>query len=272
MNKIALITGASSGIGKDIAIYLSNNGYIVYAGARRVELIDEYKSSTIVPVSLDVTSVKSIKDVINLIESRESRLDLLVNNAGYGIYGSVEGLSIEDAKKAFEVNLFGLGSVIKEVLPIMRREKSGTIVNISSFVGKMSMPILGWYSASKHALEGLTDALRLEVKPFNINVSLILPGTINTGFEEVAMNTLKKSKDPNDYNDLKKSFTTLIRKSYKVAPKAYVVIHELKKLLKDKSPKARYIAGSDAKTYLFFRKLFSDKIIDKVMARQFNIK
>lgn len=271
MSKIALVTGASSGIGKDIALYLSKSGYTVYAGARRVELIKEYSTPSIVPVTLDVIKDESIDSVINLIEKSEGRIDLLINNAGYGIYGSVEGLSINEARKAFDVNLFGLAMVIQKVVPIMRREGSGTIVNISSLVGKVSMPILGWYSATKHALEGLTDALRLEVKPFGINVSLILPGTINTGFEDVAMNTLKKSDDPIEYKGIKQSFSHLVRESYSKAPGTEVVINELKKLLRDKRPKTRYLAGSDAKTFITIKRLFSDKIVDKLLVRQYKI-
>lgn len=267
--KVALVTGASSGIGKVIAEYLADNGYYVYAAARRVEQINNEKRKYIEGLYMDVTDRSSITNAINKIVADKGKIDLLINNAGYGIYGSVEGLPQEHAKKAFDVNLFGLASVIQETLPVMRNNKSGTIINISSLVGKVSMPVLGWYGASKHAVEGLTDALRLEVKDFGINVVLIQPGTIVTEFEDVAMNTLEKSIEPKEYLPLKNSFSKLVRSSYRKAPGPEVVLKELNKIINARNPKPRYAAGSDAKTYLFFRKLFSDRSIDRIISSMY---
>lgn len=267
--KVALVTGASSGIGKVMAEFLSENGYYVYAAARRVEQINPDKKKYVEGLYMDVTDRSSINNAISKITADKGKIDLLINNAGYGIYGSVEGLPQEHARKAFDVNLFGLGSVIQETLPVMRKHRSGIIINISSLVGKVSMPVLGWYGASKHAVEGLTDALRLEVKPFGINVVLIQPGTIVTEFEDVAMATLEKSTEPKEYLPLKNSFSKLVRSSYKKAPGAEVVIKELKKIIRTKNPRPRYAAGSDAKTFLFLKKWFSDRLVDKLMGSMY---
>lgn len=269
--KVALVTGASSGIGKVIAEYLADNGFYVYAVARRAEQINLENRHNIEGLHMDVTDKTSITSVVNKIAAEKGKIDLLINNAGYGIYGSVEGLPQEHARKAFDVNLFGLASVIQETLPIMRKNRSGTIINISSLVGKISMPILGWYGSSKYAVEGLTDALRLEVKKFGIKVVLIQPGTIVTEFEDVAMATLEKSVEPEEYLPLKKSFSQVVRSSYKKAPGAEVVIKELKKIIKTRNPKPRYAAGSDAKTFLFFRKWFSDRLVDKLMGSMYKM-
>jgi NAD(P)-dependent dehydrogenase (short-subunit alcohol dehydrogenase family) len=266
--QVVLVTGASSGIGKAIAEDLANQSHYVFASARSMDKLEAMRSSNIEPLQLDVTDPEAIQAAVAHIQSTKGRIDVLINNAGYGIYGTVEGLTTEQVRRAFDVNVFGLGQMTQAVLPLMRAQKSGTILNISSVVGKLSTPVIGWYAASKHAVEGLTDALRLEVKPFGIRVILIEPGSINTGFEDVAMDTLKKSNDPDEYQDLLEGFSRLIRRGFASAPGPEAVVKEVNKALSSNHPKARYAAGRDSKMFIFAKSLLSDSIVDRVVAGQ----
>jgi short-subunit dehydrogenase len=262
VNKTAFVTGASSGIGKSMAEYLAKEGYYVFAAARSLDKLEAIKSENIEPVQLDVTDSNAVIKAVEHISASKGRLDLLVNNAGYGVYGTIEGVSQEDAKKGFDVNVFGLGQITQTVLPIMRNQQSGLIINVSSVVGKISLPFLGWYSATKHALEGLTDALRAEVKPYGIKVVLIEPGSINTGFEDVAMATLEKCKDPEVYANHKASFAKTVRNSYKSAPGSEAVIKELQKIIRTSKPRLRYVAGREGKIFLALKSFLSDGFFD----------
>lgn len=176
--KVILITGASSGIGRETAIYLAKNNYKVYGVARRVDKLEELNKLGIQTIAMDVTDEASIKNTIDTIIQKEGKIDVLVNNAGYGEYGAFEDVSIENAKYQMEVNVFGLARITQLVLPYMRQQKSGSIINVSSVGGKVSNPMGSWYHASKFAVEALSDSLRLEVKPFGINVVVIEPGGI----------------------------------------------------------------------------------------------
>lgn len=267
-DKIALVTGASSGLGKAMAEYLSNRGYYVFAAARSMDKLEAMRSEKTEPIQLDVTDMSSVSKSVKHIITSKGRLDLLVNSAGYGVYGSIEGVTPEDAKKGFDVNVFGLSQIIQTVLPIMRNQKYGMIINVSSIVGKISLPFLGWYAATKHALEGLTDALRAEVRPFGIKVVLIEPGSINTGFEDVAMRSLEKCNDPEDYKKHKASFTKAVKSSFRSAPDAGVVIKELQKIIGTRNPRARYVAGREGKLFLILRSLISDKMLDFIVSKQ----
>jgi len=268
-NKIALVTGASSGIGKSMTESLADNGYYVFASARRLKKLEAMKRENIEPLQMDVSDSKAVIEAVKYIDKTKGHLDILVNNAGYGIYGTIEGVKQEDIRKAFDVNVFGLGQVTQAVLPMMRNQKSGLIINISSVVGKISFPFLGWYAATKHAVEGYTDALRVEVKPFGIKVVLIEPGSINTGFEEVAMSTLEKSEDPDVYSKGKKAFTKIVRNSYKSAPGPEAVIKELKKILNSANPRSRYVAGGEGKLFLTLKNILSDRFFDNILSRQY---
>jgi len=267
--KTALVTGASSGIGRAVAVDLAASGYTVYAAARRMELLQELQSDLIRPLRLDVTDPASIAAMVEHITAESGRLDVLVNNAGYGIYGSVEGAPPGEVEKGFAVNVFGLGRVTRALLPLMRAQGSGTVINISSVVGKVSMPFLSWYAASKHAVEGLSDGLRKEVAPFGIKVILVEPGSINTGFEDVAMETLANSEEPEAYHAMRDTFARLVRKSYENAPGPEVVSATVHKALSARHPRTRYRSGRDAKLFLTLRSLFSDRMIDRVIRGQF---
>jgi NADP-dependent 3-hydroxy acid dehydrogenase YdfG len=174
--QVILVTGASSGIGKDTAKTLINAGHTVYAAARRVEKMNDLKDMGGIPIKMDITNDAEVQAAVDQILDEQQTIDVLINNAGYAIYGAVEDTTIEDAKRQFDVNIFGLASITQKVLPTMRKNKKGKIINVSSMGGKMYTPLGAWYHATKHALEGWSDCLRLELKEFGIDVVIIEPG------------------------------------------------------------------------------------------------
>jgi short-subunit dehydrogenase len=265
MKKVIIITGASSGIGRETAIFLAQNGYVVYGGARRVEKLKELETSGVKTLALDVTDESSVENFVAEVLKNEDKIDVLINNAGYGEYGAVEDVTIENAKKQMEVNLFGLARMTKAVLPTMRAQKSGKIVNISSIGGKMATPMGGWYHASKFAVEGLSDSLRLEVKQFSIDVVVVEPGGIETEWGGIAASTAAKASGSAD--SAYKKFADVVQAfgASDKAPKPIVIAELIKKIIEKKHPKARYVKGFGAKPILFFRKYFSDRIFDKII-------
>lgn len=190
MDRIALVTGASSGIGEATVRQLLGDGYIVYAAARRIERMVSLAEAGARIVTLDVTDDVTINATIRRIESEAGRLDVLVNNAGYGSYGALEDVPLDEARRQFEVNLFGAARLIQLCLPMMRAQRSGRIVNITSIGGKMWEPFGSWYHATKFALEGLSDCLRMELKPFGIDVIVVEPGAIRTEWGGIAHESL----------------------------------------------------------------------------------
>ncbi|WP_315816044.1 oxidoreductase [Paraflavitalea speifideaquila] len=186
MKKVVLVTGASAGIGKATARVLAQNGYIVYGAARRTDKLNDLTKQGIKPIAMDVSNDQSMQAGIASILAVEKRIDVLINNAGFGSYGAVEDVPMQDAKYQLEVNLFGAARLIQLVLPGMRVQKGGKIVNISSIGRKIAAPFGGWYHASKFALEGLSDALRNEVKSFGIDVIVIEPGGIKSEWGDIA--------------------------------------------------------------------------------------
>ncbi|WP_240469920.1 oxidoreductase [Cyclobacterium sp. SYSU L10401] len=192
MKKVALITGASSGMGKSTAEILRQQGYKVCGAARRVERMQDLKDKGMGVVALDLTEDASIVEAVDTLLEKEGRIDILINNAGYGAYGSVEEVPIKEAKRQFEVNIFGLAHLTQLVIPTMRKQKSGRIVNISSMGGKIYTPFGAWYHATEFALEGWSDCLRLELKQFGIDVVVVEPGGIKTEWGGIAMESQKK--------------------------------------------------------------------------------
>ena len=172
---VVLLTGASSGIGYDVAPLLVRYGYTVYGAARRVEKIEELASEGVKALSLDVTDEASMEAAVQQIIDAEGRIDVLINNAGYGSYGAIEDVPIDEARRQFEVNLFGLARLTQLVLPHMRAQGRGRILNISSMAGRITMPLGAWYHATKYALEAFSDALRMEAEEFGIDVVIIEP-------------------------------------------------------------------------------------------------
>lgn len=265
--KVILITGASSGIGKATAQRLLAEGHIVYAAARRVEQMQDLKEVGAITVRMDISDEEDILSCINKILKEQRKIDVLFNNAGYALYGSVEEISLNDARYQFEVNMFGLAKVTQLVLPQMRKQGGGTIINTSSVAGKIHAPLGAWYHASKHALEGWSDCLRLEVKPFGINVVVIEPGTIETEFAQVSGAPMLKTSGDGPYRGMAKAVAKLHAKSNKpgAASSPSVIANTVAKVIHANQPKTRYAVGKLAKPSIIMRKLLSDRAMDKMI-------
>lgn len=265
--KVALITGASSGIGESAAILLKENGYTVYGAARRVDKMKVLEDKGISTIALDITNEESIVNCANTILEREGSIDVLVNNAGYGSYGAVEDVPMEEARRQFDVNIFGLARLTQLVLPKMRENKYGKIVNISSMGGKVYTPFGAWYHATKHALEGWSDSLRLEVKPFGIDVVVIQPGGIKTPWGIIAAENLKKTSGNGAYAEkaIQSAEGTAKMYSSNQLTKPEAIGKVILKAVKARRPKTRYVKGFGAKPALFVRKWFGDRIFDRVI-------
>jgi NAD(P)-dependent dehydrogenase (short-subunit alcohol dehydrogenase family) len=263
--KVVLITGASSGIGKATAKLLVKQGCIVYGAARRVEKMTSLESMGVKLVAMDVTDEDSMVNGINHILKVEKRIDVLVNNAGYGSYGALEDVPISEAKYQFEVNIFGLSRLVQLVLPQMRAQKAGRIINISSIGGKIGEPHGAWYHATKYALEGLSDSLRMELREFNIDVVLVQPGAIKTEWTGIARKKLIEVSGDTAYGDLARKHASLFDRAEKMGSDPMVIARIILKSINSRRPKTRYVAGAGAKPALFMRKVLSDRMFDRVM-------
>ena len=269
--KVILITGASSGIGKETALTLIKEGHMVYGAARRVEQMQNLVDAGGHALQMDVTDESQIVAGIRQIVEEQGKIDVLINNAGYGLYGAVEDISIGDAKRQFEVNIFGLARVTKEVLPHMRKQNSGKIINISSMGGKMYTPLGAWYHATKHALEGWSDCLRIELKQFNIDVVIIEPGAIATEFGDVMYAPMLKNSGEGPYSQLAKNMAKTTKESYEkkgAASPPSVIANVISKAIRSGKPKTRYVAGKMAKPLMWIRKYMGDRVFDKALMSQ----
>lgn len=268
--KVILITGASSGMGKITAEKLAQQGHIVYGAARRVEKMEDLRRQGGFPLSMDVTQEKEVIAGVSRIIEEQGRIDVLINNAGFGLYGSVEDTLIDDARYQFEVNLFGLARLTQAVTPHMRQQRSGTIVNISSMGGKIYMPLGAWYHATKHALEGFSDCLRLELKQFGINVIIVEPGIIQTEFGDVLSGPLLKRSEGGAYQTLARKFAKATEASYAdgAASPPELIANTISIAISSPSPKTRYLVGKLAKPLVFARRWFGDRLFDKAVMSQ----
>lgn len=276
MKPVVLITGASSGIGLETALNLINKGCIVYGVARRTQLLEPIINAGGSALFLDITDSKSIKTCVQQILKTEGRIDILVNNAGYGLGGTIEDVPTEDARNQFEVNVFGLTQMIQEVLPSMRKNKSGRIINISSMAGKFSSPFMGWYHASKYSVEALSDALRVEVKPFGIKVCVIEPGLIRTDWGIIAAKNIRKYSDKSAYKLNAESAANYYEKYYCASnsriSKPSLISDAITNAALSKHPKSRYLKGSFSHLFANARKFLSDRMIDALIMRFMKLK
>ncbi len=262
-NKVALITGASSGMGKDFSLRLLDEGYIVYGVARRIERMSDIEGAGGHTIKLDITDDSSIVATVDQIIKEQGRIDVLINNAGYGSYGAIEDVPIEEAKRQFEVNIFGLARLTQLVLPHMRKNNFGKIINISSIGGKLHGPLGGWYHATKFALEGLSDCLRFETKQFGIDVIIIEPGGIESEWGGIALNAAMERSGSTAYSETAQGFKK-ISETFKKQASPKVISDLVMKALRAKKPKTRYSAGTAAKPMLFMRKILSDRMFDNL--------
>lgn len=270
MKKVILITGASSGMGKSAARILIGQGHQVYAAARRVEEMKDLEAAGGNIVPLDLTEEDSIVSCANFILDQEDRIDVLINNAGYGSYGAVEDVPITEARRQFEVNLFGLARITQLVLPGMRAHRSGRIVNISSMGGRIYTPFAAWYHATKHALEGWSDCLRLELKEHGIDVVVIRPGVIKTPWSDVAANNLLQSSGDGPYGPTVRKFAKMLNQLYahKLATGPVVLGRLIAKTATVDHPQTRYTKGFLAKPSITLRNWLGDRIYDWITLRQ----
>lgn len=272
MKKSVIITGASSGIGHECALLLAKKGYLVFAGARSLDKLATLEPFGIKTHYLDLDESATIKEFMNFVLSHTQKIDILINNAGYGSFGALEDVSIAEAKNQFNTNVFGLMDITKQVLPIMRKQNEGRIINVSSIAGKMYTILGGWYYASKHSVEVLSDVLRNEVKNFNIKVIIIEPGGTKTNWEKVmAQHMLKSTPESSPYFKTAQSFTTFMTAMPLKLATANDIAQLILKAIEAKKPKKRYLNCFSDKLMIFaYTKLplsLVDIVLTKMMKR-----
>ena len=262
MNKVALVTGASSGIGKSTVEELAKYGFTVYAAARRLDRLKDIDEG--IPVALDLTDDASIRACVDYIIGQERRIDVLINNAGYGSYGAVEDVPPEEARRQFDVNVFGMARLIQLTVPYLRENHYGKIVNVSSMAGKIWTKFGGWYHAAKFAVEGLSDCLRVELKPFGIDVIIVEPGGIKTDWGAIAADNLKKTAAGGAYEEYADKAADVMVGLYSgnMPTKPEVIAKTIRKAVTKKRPKTRYLTGFLAKPLVLVRRIFGDRFYD----------
>ncbi|MGX9429629.1 MULTISPECIES: oxidoreductase [Bradyrhizobium] len=268
--KTALVTGASSGMGKEIAKRLINDGFQVYVAARHIDKMDDLVELGARALRMDISKGAEIKAAVDTILSEVNGVDVLVNNAGFGLYGPVEDVSIEEARYQFEVNLFGAARLTQLLLPKMREKRAGTIINITSMGGKIYTLLGAWYHATKHALEGWSDCLRLELAAFGIKVVVVEPGLIETGFGDVVANGLLKRSGAGPYAKLTQAVAKSTRDAYGQGrgTDPGVIADVVSKAVRESKPRTRYVAGKYAQPMIKIREWFGDRMFDRVIMSQ----
>lgn len=293
--KVAVVTGSSTGIGYETSLALANNGYFTYATVRdiqkskEIERIAHVKNIPLKIIEMNVDSDNSVKDTIEKITSEYGRIDILVNNAGYGLFGALEDLEMNEIKKQFETNVFGIMRVIKNVLPAMRLQRTGIIVNISSISGLAGIPSQSAYAGTKFAVEGLSESLSYELEPFGIKIVLVEPGVINTEFvQDLVVPTDRYGIDKNRnqinipnfntgntsfsfYHDTIKKFLSFYYSAMRNAPHPRIVADEIIQAIEKVSnetnamPIIRIAVGNDSKKYSRLKKELQDNEFHKVI-------
>jgi NADP-dependent 3-hydroxy acid dehydrogenase YdfG len=273
-SKAVLITGCSSGIGHATAAHLAERGWKVYASARRPETLAELERRGCRTLALDVNDEASMQAAVDTVTEAEGAVGVLVNNAGYSQSGAVETVPMEQARKQFETNVFGLMRLSQLVLPGMRDQRWGKIVNISSMGGRLTFPGGGLYHATKYAVEAISDALRFELRGFGVDVIVIEPGLIITNFGEVASSSVQDAGDGGAYGDFNRKVAELTESAYK-GPMAKLgagpdaVAKAIERALSARRPRARYPVTASARLMMGQRRLMPDRLWDRVMRTQF---
>jgi len=263
MEKVAVVTGTSSGIGFETSLALAREGYFTYATMRdttksnKIKEIAQKENLKINVLELDVDDEKSVKSAIAQILDQKQRIDVLVNNAGWGLWGCVEDVSVDEFKEQFETNFFSIIRLIQEVAPTMRKQSSGTIVNVSSVVGRIGFPASPAYISSKFALEGLSESMRFEFAPFGVDVIIIEPGVIKTDFMK-NMKMAKKSELDSVYRDITIKVVSGVKMMAEMGTPPKEVADAVVKSIKDDKPLPRYIVGNDASMFLEAKKNKTD--------------
>ncbi|MEW9530916.1 oxidoreductase [Microbispora sp. NPDC049125] len=268
--KVCLVTGASSGIGHATALGLLHAGHTVYGAARRVEKMSAIRAAGGHISPVDVTEEADLQRVVSTVLAEQGRIDVLVNNAGAGLYGAAEDVPIERARDLFEINLFGVARLTQLVLPHMREHGSGTIINVSSIAGVIALPLGCWYHASKHALEAYSDTLRREVGRFGIRVVVVQPGLVKTEFQRETARQLREFSGDGAYQDLAEAMIIQSEKAFGETSKASdpaVVARTITRAVESARPKTRYAVGYLAKPVVLLSKLMPSRAFDALTAR-----
>lgn len=258
-----LVTGGSSGIGFDSARRLAQEGHRVFAAARRVELMEPLREYGVTPVFLDVCDEKSIDECL----LQAGPVDILVNNAGYGYFGAIETVPLEEARRQLDVNVFGLATLCRKVLPGMRDRGFGRIINVSSVAGRACLYFGGWYHVSKYAVEALSDSLRMETAGFGVDVVIIEPGGIRTDWGKIAADHLVESSKGTAYEDKALCESVVMRNGYSsnlLSPPS-AVTRSIVRAVKARRPRARYLSGSGARSIVFWHSVLPARWWDSIM-------
>jgi len=273
MDKVALVTGSSSGIGFETSLALARNGYHTFATMRnlgkgeKIKQIIEKEDLGIEILELDVDSEESVNLAIKTVSEKKGRIDVLVNNAGYGMWGTVEDVSIDEFKEQFETNFFSIIRLIQKVAPIMRKQNSGNIVNISSVAGRIGFPVSPAYISSKFALEGLSESLRFELMPFGINVIIIEPGVIKTNFFD-SMKLSEKSQQGSTYKEITDKVISGVKMMAEMGTHPKEVADVVIKTLGEEKPLPRYVIGNDAMMFLEAKKMKTDMEFENYLKKE----
>ena len=272
MQKVALVTGSSSGIGLEASLALAKDGYHTFASMRDLSKAGELENAAkkdnlpIEVIELDVDKEESIVSAVKKVMDSAGRLDVLINNAGYGQFGCTEDVSVEDFRKQFETNFFSIVRIIQEVAPIMRNQNSGNIINISSVAGRMGLPGSPAYISSKFALEGLGECLRYELGQFGIKTTLIEPGVIKTNFFE-SMKIPDSKTDPK-YKELTDHILAGLKMMVQMGTAPSQVAEVIIKAIHDEEMLPRYVVGTDAAMFMEAKKMKTDLEFEKYMSKE----
>ncbi|MEO9824669.1 MAG: oxidoreductase [Paracoccaceae bacterium] len=261
-----LVTGASSGMGKDFALRLLRDGYVVFAAARSVDKMIDLKDAGATVIAMDITKETDVIAAAEQIKAAGG-IDILINNAGFGQYGPVEDTPIDKARYQFEVNLFGLARITQLLLPGMRAQGKGLIINISSMGGKMYTPLGAWYHATKHALEGWSDCLRMELKPHGIDVVIIEPGLIGTGFSDGVGDQFVVAEE-SAYAEMAEGLQKAGESERVSMSPPSVISNLVMKAIRAPKPKTRYVGGALARPLMILRRLLPDRWFDWILMSQ----
>ena len=262
MEKVALVTGSSSGIGFETALALARENYFTFASMRntnkaeKIQEIAKKENLNLEVIELDVDKEESIKSAVKKIQEQKGRIDVLVNNAGYGLFGCVEDITIDDLKAQFETNFFGVVRLIQEIAPTMRKQGSGIIVNVSSVAGRIGFPGTPAYISSKFALEGLSECMRYELSPFGIKTIIIEPGVIKTNFFSAMK--VSEGKQDSPYKEITEKVMNGVKMMSEMGTPPDEVAKTIIKAIQTEEPLPRYIVGSDASMFLEAQKMKTD--------------
>lgn len=275
VSKAVLVTGCSSGIGKATALRLAKNGWTVWATARRKESLAELEAAGCHTLSLDVDDEASMERAVRTVEAAHGAVGVLINNAGYSQSGAIESVPMERVRKQFETNVFGLVRLTQLVLPKMRAQRWGRVINLSSMGGKLVFPGGGFYHATKYAVEAISDALRFEVRAFGVDVVLIEPGLIRSGFSEAAVGQMSTPDGADPYASFHETVARATKESYEKGPLARLagepddVARAIEKAMSARRPRARYTVSASAKLLLAQRAILSDGAWDAFLRTSF---